>query len=143
MKPQGYPAASCAVKPQIWSEWRDSNSRHPGPKPGALPTGPHPDIELREIARCGQICGQRNSTTFLTNFQRRLYGVIAKLKGSMQHFGKSNRFGVPAPKAGALPTALHPDTTHIIHDRSRKCNLLFSVECNSPAGRVAAKNVDC
>ena len=27
----------------IWSEWRDSNSRHPGPKPGALPTGPHPD----------------------------------------------------------------------------------------------------
>ena len=29
-----------------WSEWRDSNSRHPGPKPGALPTGPHPDIQL-------------------------------------------------------------------------------------------------
>ena len=27
----------------LWSEWRDSNSRHPGPKPGALPTGPHPD----------------------------------------------------------------------------------------------------
>ena len=27
----------------FWSEWRDSNSRHPGPKPGALPTGPHPD----------------------------------------------------------------------------------------------------
>ena len=26
----------------FWSEWRDSNSRHPGPKPGALPTGPHP-----------------------------------------------------------------------------------------------------
>ena len=29
--------------PSTWSEWRDSNSRHPGPKPGALPTGPHPD----------------------------------------------------------------------------------------------------
>ena len=28
----------------FWSEWRDSNSRHPGPKPGALPTGPHPEI---------------------------------------------------------------------------------------------------
>ena len=28
----------------IWSEWRDSNSRHPGPKPGALPAGPHPEI---------------------------------------------------------------------------------------------------
>ena len=33
------------IKPflHFWSEWRDSNSRHPGPKPGALPTGPHPD----------------------------------------------------------------------------------------------------
>ena len=29
----------------FWSEWRDSNSRHPGPKPGALPTGPHPDTD--------------------------------------------------------------------------------------------------
>ena len=55
----------------FWSEWRDSNSRHPGPKPGALPTGPHPDIKLKENARCGQICGQGNSTTFLTNFQRK------------------------------------------------------------------------
>ena len=55
----------------IWSEWRDSNSRHPGPKPGALPTGPHPDIKLRENARCGQICGQGNSTTGLPNFQRK------------------------------------------------------------------------
>ena len=54
-----------------WSEWRDSNSRHPGPKPGALPTGPHPDINLIEIARCGQICGQENSTTVLRGFQRK------------------------------------------------------------------------
>ena len=28
----------------------------------------------------------------------------------MQHLEQSNRFGVPAPKAGALPAALHPDT---------------------------------
>ena len=56
---------------RFWSEWRDSNSRHPGPKPGALPTGPHPDIELKENARYGQICGQGNCTTFLGNFQRR------------------------------------------------------------------------
>ena len=34
------------IKPflHFWSEWRDSNSRHPGPKPGALPAGPHPGI---------------------------------------------------------------------------------------------------
>ena len=41
------------------------------PKPGALPTGPHPDIELKKNARCGQICGQGNTITFLTNIQRR------------------------------------------------------------------------
>ena len=44
---------------RFWSEWRDSNSRHPGPKPGALPTGPHPDMKLRESSRSGQTCGQR------------------------------------------------------------------------------------
>ena len=27
-----------------WSEWRDSNPRHPHPKCGALPTALHPDI---------------------------------------------------------------------------------------------------
>ena len=26
-----------------WSEWRDSNSRHPAPKAGALPTALHLD----------------------------------------------------------------------------------------------------
>ena len=27
-----------------WSEWRDSNPRHPAPKAGALPTALHPEI---------------------------------------------------------------------------------------------------
>ena len=33
------------IKPflHFWSEWRDSNSRHPAPKAGALPTALHPD----------------------------------------------------------------------------------------------------
>ena len=30
----------------VWSEWGDSNSRHPAPKAGALPTALHPDILL-------------------------------------------------------------------------------------------------
>ena len=38
------------------------------PKPGALPTGPHPDIELKKNARCGQICGQEKWTSNLANF---------------------------------------------------------------------------
>ena len=55
-----------------WSEWRDSNSRHPAPKAGALPAALHPDtMELytkrmenateiyhfREIRRLPQNCG--------------------------------------------------------------------------------------
>ena len=30
----------------MWSEWRDSNSRHPAPKAGALPAALHPDIDF-------------------------------------------------------------------------------------------------
>ena len=41
----------------------------------------------------------------------------------MQHFGKSNRFGVPAPKPGALPTGPHPEISDcIIHDGWGKSN---------------------
>ena len=36
-------------------------------------------------------------------------GELGEKQGSVQHFGKSNRFDAPAPKAGALPAALHPD----------------------------------
>ena len=32
----------------VWSEWRDSNSRPPAPKAGALPTAQHPDMRNRE-----------------------------------------------------------------------------------------------
>ena len=41
----------------------------PAPKSSALPTGPHPDMKLREFFRSGQTCGQDNTTTFLRNFQ--------------------------------------------------------------------------
>ena len=30
----------------LWSEWRDSNSRPPAPKAGALPTALHPVIKF-------------------------------------------------------------------------------------------------
>ena len=63
---------------------------------------------MKKKARCGQICGQGNSTTVLPNFQRKESGVIAKIKKRLQHFGKSNRFGVPAPKPGAIPNFAKP-----------------------------------
>ena len=44
----------------FWSKWRDSNSRHPAPKAGALPTALHLDIrqyekstQSRRASRCG------------------------------------------------------------------------------------------
>ena len=46
-------------------------NRAPAPKSSALPTGPHPDMKLREFFRSGQTCGQDNTTTFLRNFQER------------------------------------------------------------------------
>ena len=35
-----------AVFPVFWSEMGDSNSRHPAPKAGALPTALHPEAEI-------------------------------------------------------------------------------------------------
>ena len=36
-----------------WSEWGDSNSRHPAPKAGALPTALHPDIKVSTVDNAG------------------------------------------------------------------------------------------
>ena len=35
-------------------------------------------------------------------------GEFAEKKRRLQHFGKSNRFGVPAPKPGAIPNFAKP-----------------------------------
>ena len=46
---QNRPRTFCAkVRERLgrWSEWRDSNSRPPAPKAGALPTAQHPDMKL-------------------------------------------------------------------------------------------------
>ena len=49
------------------------------PKPGALPTGPHPEI----LFDYGQICGQRNSITESRNFQE---GKRAEFKEKIKKF---------------------------------------------------------
>ena len=67
-----YFAAFARFEPQKWSEWRDSNSRHPAPKAGALPTALHPD----NIFCCGQLCGQNDFTTKRYNFQEGKNGGI-------------------------------------------------------------------
>ncbi len=102
---------------QLWSEWRDSNSRPRGPKPRVLSTELHPDIRFF----CMIPCGERKSKFFVSvggavvkpkiagvfqagNFRRRL--LSQRLPGSRF---QGNGWGVYPPKASALPTALHPD----------------------------------
>ena len=89
--------------PFIWSEWGDSNSRHLAPKASALPTALHPDMKF---SNCGQTCGQRR---FLTSYRRGEKCCQPKCPKGFRVFRRlwlePERH---APKASALPTALHP-----------------------------------
>ena len=100
----------------FWSEWRDSNARLPHPKCGALPTGLHPDIQFlslyhggeenQRFSVCGHLCGQSRFCAVFGNRRKSRKGRCHKAL---------RRFALPCPgyrhgtpKAGALPTALHP-----------------------------------
>ena len=96
-----------------WSEWGDSNSRHLEPKSSALPTGPHPDMKLgnppevvKHVVKGYFRPEQGRSQEEKVLVPQRVFGLV--------DFTGANR--APAPKAGALPTALHPDTGDIIQD---------------------------
>ena len=87
----------------FWSEWGDSNSRHLAPKASALPTALHP---VMKFSNCGQTCGQGH---FLTSYKR---GEKCCQPSRPKAFRVSQGWrlepGPHAPKASALPTALHP-----------------------------------
>ena len=52
-------------------------NRAPAPKSSALPTGPHPDMKLRESSRSGQTCGQRLILTKAREKSRRKSASVA------------------------------------------------------------------
>ena len=88
----------------FWSEWGDSNSRHLAPKASALPTALHP---VMKFSNCGQTCGQGH---FLTSYRRGGKCCQPRRPKALRDFhGWRLEPGPHAPKAGALPTALHPD----------------------------------
>ena len=124
----------------FWSGLRDLNPRSLEPKSSAIPNFAKPGYSVKDFSDVVKHVVKSHFRPQVLKSQGRKVLEPQRVFGLRIFPGRS---GLSAPKAGALPTALHPDTTHIIHDRSRKCNLLFSVECNSPARRVAAKNVDC
>ena len=55
---------------EFWSEWGDSNSRHPAPKAGALPTALHPDMKLWDCP------GVSSQITCATNCATPGYSVL-------------------------------------------------------------------
>ena len=86
----------------IWSEWRDSNPRHPAPKAGALPTALHPDeyeIVYVLMGRRASCCNKRLCL--------RAQGALATRRVAPLLFP---RFIRPRRRSETFPTALHPET---------------------------------
>ena len=95
-------ATNCATPGYyvVSSGWADS------PKPPALPTALYPDTVILFSAVCGHLCGQSG---FLARFG--CWGKSRKCpccKGFRALAASIMDENTYAPKAGALPTALHP-----------------------------------
>ena len=87
------------------------------PKPGAIPTSLYPDIhfsamiprrggKIKDFSACGHLCGQ---TRFCAAFSNRGKSRKRRRHKALRRFSLSRpgyRHGTP--KAGAIPTALHP-----------------------------------
>ena len=126
---------SCENNRFSWSEWRDSNSRHPGPKPGALPAGPHPDIYfffLRKVVK------HVVKFHFLPPKADCLWKFLLVPQRLFCFPGRLSTSRAPAPKPGALPTGPHPDiyfcATHpmdILYHPRQIVNGNFCSECGN------------
>ena len=97
-----------------WSEWGDSNARPREPKSRALPTALHPDIIFFSINL--NVKGNYQLWSNLWSkiiFRHSSVNIIiqkpSNIKGFEASKTKSTNFLHSAPKAGALPTALHPE----------------------------------
>ena len=77
------------------------------PKPPALPTALYPDMVILFSAVCGHLCGQSG---FLARFCcRGKFRKRLRYKGFRALAAPIVDENTYAPKAGALPTGLHPD----------------------------------
>ena len=97
----------------------DSNSRPDGPKPPALPTALIPDFWVfsffhdttangknKDFSVCGHSCGQSCFCAVFGNRRKTRYRPCRKALRRFASPYPGYRHGTP--KAGALPTALHP-----------------------------------
>ena len=118
-----------------WSEWRDSNSRHPGPKPGALPTGPHPDIYFFFLRKVVKHVVKFHFLPPKADYQWKFSLAPQRL---FCFHGRLSTSRAPAPKPDALPTGPHPDiyfcATHpmdILYHPRQIVNGNFCPECGN------------
>ena len=93
----------------------NTQPRHP--KCRALPVEPHPDIhfsamiprrtvKIKDFSVCGHLCGQ---SRFYTAFGNRGKSRKHRRHKALRRFTLPRPgYGHGTPKAGALPTALHP-----------------------------------
>ena len=104
----------------IWSEWRDSNSRHPGPKPGALPAGPHPENCITSSDGC------QNYPRWKAN-ENYTRSILKKQLKKEKSFGCLNR----QPKAYTLNRKLTISPSFITYSlpslRTRPLLLAFAI----------------
>ena len=97
----------------IWSKWRDSNSRHPAPKAGALPTALHLDVKLL-LVEAGAL------PVVVPGI---FVGDEAPSSSADHGHSLSSLFPPPAAVA-SLPNCATPGyQLHIIHEEFGKSNL--------------------
>ena len=118
-----------SVSEDFWSEWRGSNSRPPHPKCGALSTALHPDSYsivvvsvVKSVVRHGfdryflfsippEICTFKGLSAVATD--KRCEHCLCSQSRRATNCATPGYFVILfgwsySPKAGALPTALHP-----------------------------------
>ena len=98
---------------RFWSGLRDLNPRSLGPKPSAIPNFAKPGYSVGVFSDVVKHVVKGYFRPERGRSQEEKVLVPQRVSRSALLCG-ANR--VPAPKAGALPTALHPDTGDIIQD---------------------------
>ena len=112
-----------AVFSVFWSEMGDSNSRHPAPKAGALPTALHPDYLIVHIFYSAKTV--RRATNYRSEILS--HCSLGALRIALYFFLLSHC--LHPPQAAAKPQPLHLDIIQFIKDKLYDINFLRNLHC--------------
>ena len=118
-----------------WSEWRDSNSRHPGPKPGALPTGPHPDIKLREKCSLWSNMWSRKFYRIFDELSTAVFAGVRGVTGEQATFGAVEPFWCSSSQSRRATNCATPGWTNrsdytVLFSKKQSKNKSIMRNCN-------------